>query len=78
MIGYDSEGKGEQLAGGVFNPHTLGLHRRTLFAMVIQGIDCNLSRLKQGFDSPRERQLRISLRILRPSASDDDRLTGRR
>jgi hypothetical protein len=37
---------------GVFKPHTLGLHQ----PMVIKRIDFDLSRLKQGFDSPRERQ----------------------
>ena len=35
---------------------SIGLYRRTLFRMIIQRVDLALSRLKQGFDSPRERQ----------------------
>jgi len=35
---------------------SVGLYRRTLFKMIIEQIDLVLSRLKQGFDSPRERQ----------------------
>jgi hypothetical protein len=35
---------------------SIGLYRRTLFRMIIERIDLALSRLKQGFDSPRERQ----------------------
>src|SRR2546423_14265706 len=35
---------------------SIGLYRRTLFKMIIERIDLALSRLKQGFDSPRERQ----------------------
>jgi len=35
---------------------SIGLYRRTLFRMNFEQIDLALSRLKQGFDSPRERQ----------------------
>jgi len=35
---------------------SIGLYPRTLFRMTIERIDLDLSRLKRGFDSPRERQ----------------------
>jgi hypothetical protein len=35
---------------------SVGLHRRTIFPMIIKRIDLALSRRKQEFDSPRERQ----------------------
>ena len=35
---------------------SIGLCHRTLFRMIIERIDLALLRLKQGFDSPRERQ----------------------
>ena len=38
------------------------LYRRTLFRMIIERIALALSRLKQGFDSPRERQQTQALR----------------
>jgi hypothetical protein len=41
---------------------SIGLYRRTLFRMIIERIDLALSRLKQGFDSPRERQQTQALR----------------
>jgi hypothetical protein len=36
---------------------SIGLYSRTLFRMIIERIDLALSRLKQGFDSPRERHV---------------------
>ena len=41
---------------------SIGLYRRTLFSMIIERIDLALSRLKQGFDAPRERQQTQALR----------------
>jgi len=46
---------------------SIGVYRRTLFTMIIERIDLALSRLKQGFDSPRERQQTQALRS--PSAT---------
>jgi hypothetical protein len=36
---------------------SIGLYRQTLFWVIIERIDLALSRLKQGFDSPWERQI---------------------